>query len=395
MKNSIKKLQAQLCASQSLCGAALEEGKIMKKIRNVLVLILILSLCGCKPAPQKNKENSSTEKFPAYSDETSNVSIASEPDNTSEIVENTKTIIPETPSHIERSATAGDITLTINADVAQFSADALYLYDFRNIGGINETLVNEIIAVMGKSDKISKINNSEYEFYLSDYPEELYSIESMAHLICLRGHTDNLCPYGSNIYTDTSAEILANYTREEAADKCLEMYGNFFDGDTAVLDIIPFGANIGSDYYKITAATLIDGLPVISERARAEFDVSDKGINSAQINNFKVERRQFIEKILPLSECVDIVAAKVDSLLLYPDPEHYDFYNYTVNEDGKLMNINVEEIRLAYIVQPNTGGIFSLCPAWVFLPGANGHADYSYAYTAFAVNAVTGEVVRL
>ena len=32
MKNSIKKLQAQLFASQSLCGVALEEGKIMKKI---------------------------------------------------------------------------------------------------------------------------------------------------------------------------------------------------------------------------------------------------------------------------------------------------------------------------------------------------------------------------
>lgn len=367
----------------------------MKKICSVTILLLILSLCGCKPAPQKNIENSSTENFLSNSCETPNVSSANELDSTSEIVENTKTIIPETPSHIERSAAAGDITLTINADVPEISTDTLYLYSFHNIVGIDETLANEIIAVMGNTDEVSKINNSEYEFYLSNYPEELYSLEGASPFISLRGHTDNICPYGSNIYADTSLEILANYTRKSAADKCLEMYGKIFDGDAAVLDIIPFGAEIGSDYYKITAAALIDGLPVISERASAEFDMSDKGINSARIYNFKAERRKFIKEILPLSECVDNVAAQVDGLALFPNPERYDFYNYTVNEDGKLININVEKILLAYIVVTDIGGSCSLCPAWVFLPGANGHADYSYVHTAFAVNALTGEVGRL
>lgn len=366
----------------------------MKKIRNVSLLLLILSLCGCKSAPPKNTENSSPENSPAYSDETPSVSSAVESDSTSEIVENRKTIIPETPSHIERSAAAGGITLTINADIPQINADTLYLYDFHNIGGIDETLANEIIAVMGKSDEVSKIGGSVYEFYLSDYPKELYSLDGAAQFISLSGHTDNLCPYGSNIYPDTPSEILTNYTRESAADKCLEMYGKFFGEDTAVLDIIPFG-EIGLNYYKITAAALIDGLPVISERTDAKFDVSEKGINSARIYNFKAERREFVEKILPLSECVDLVAAKVDSLALFPDPERYDFCNYTVNEDGKLININVEKIYLAYIVVTDFGGSCSLCPAWVFLPGANGHIDYSYAYTAFAVNAVTGEAVRL
>lgn len=367
----------------------------MKIFFKTLIILLAISLCGCQPAPPKNTENSSPENSPAYSDETPSVSSAVESDSTSEIVENRKTIIPETPSHIKRSAAAGGITLTINADIPQINADTLYLYDFHNIGGIDETLANEIIAVMGKSDEVSKIGGSVYEFYLSDYPKELYSLEGTGQFISLYGHTDNLCPYGQNIYTDTSAEILTNFTREKAADKCLEMYGKFFGRDTAVLDIIPFGAEIGSDYYKITTAALIDGLPVISERAGAEFDVSEKGINSARIYNFKAERREFVEKILPLSECVDLVAAKVDSLALFPDPERYDFCNYTVNEDGKLININVEKIYLAYIVVTDVGGSRSLCPAWVFLPGANGHIDYSYAYTAFAVYAVTGEVVRL
>ncbi len=363
----------------------------MKKILKALILLLTLSLCGCQPAPQKNTENLSTENSPAYSDETLTVSSAGEPNSFSEIVENEKMMIPQIPSHIERSA-AGDVTLTINADVSKNGAKALYLYDFRNTSGIDEALANEMIAVMGKANKISKINNFKYEFYLSDYPEELYTIESFTPPTSLCGHTDNLCPYGSNIYSDPSAEILTNYTREKAAEKCLEMYGKFYDGDTTVLDIISFGAEIGLDYYKITAAALIDGLPVISERANAEFDVSDKGINSARIYNFKAERGKFIEKILPLSECVDNAAAKVDSLALYPDPERYDFYNYTVNESGKLMNINVEKIQLAYIVQTDIGGAYSLCPAWVFIPGANGHFDYS---CAFAVNAVTGEVGRL
>lgn len=365
----------------------------MKKFCYVTIIMLILSLCGCKPAPHKNAESSSAENFSSYNDDTLNVSNTSDPDSVSEMVE--KTIIPETPLHIEGSAAAGGITLTINADIPQINADTLYLYDFWNIEGFNEKLANEIIAVMGTTEKVSKINNSVYEFYLSDHPQELYSLEGAARYVSLRGHTDNLCPYGSNIYPDASSEILTKYTREKAAEKCLEMYGKFFDGDAAVLDILPFGAKIGSDYYKITVTALVDGLPVISELAGARFDVSNKGINSARIYNFKAEREQFVEEILPLSECVDIVAEKVDGLALFPDPERYDFYNYTVNGDGKLVNINVEKIYLAYIVQTDFGGACSLCPAWVFLPGANGNSDHSYAYTAFAVNAVTGEVVRL
>ena len=366
----------------------------MKKIYNPLFLLIILSLCGCKSASQKNVENSPTENFSSYSNVTPTISSENAPDRTPEIVENTKTIVPETPSHIERSASAGDVTLTINADVSPISADTLYLYSFNNIGGIDETLANEIIDVMGEADKVSKINNSEYEFYLADYPKELYSLEGATSFISLRGHTDNLCPYGSNIYADTSSEILANYTRETAIAKCLEMYGKIVDGDTAVLDIIPFGAKIGLDYYKITVTAIIDDLPVISVRAGAVFDVSEKGINNARIYDFKVERKEFIEEILPLSECIDNVVAKVDGLALFPDPERYDFYNYTVNEDGKLTNINVEKIYLAYIVEADRDSDV-LYPAWVFLLGANGHIDYSYEYAAFAVNAVTGEVMRL
>ena len=364
----------------------------MKKTFKTIILLLTISLCGCQPVPQKNTENPSVENSSLWSDETPNVSSDGKSNSFSEIVENEKTIIPETPSHFERSATAGDVSLTINADAPKISTDALYLYSFQNTVGIDETLANEIIAVMGKSNKISKISNSEYEFYLSNYPEELYSIEAMAQLISLCGHTDNLCPYGSNIYPNTSSEILENYTRDEAADKCLEMLEKILDGDCATLDIIPFGAEIGLDYYKITVAAIIDGLPIISERVIAEFDVSDKGINSARIYNFKAERRKIVEKILPLSDCVDKAIAKIDSIALYPDPERYDLYNYTVNEDGKLMNINVEKIHLAYIVQTDIGGAHSLCPAWVFIPGTNEHFDYS---CAFAVNAVTGEVGRL
>ena len=190
----------------------------MNKIYKPLVLLLTISLCGCQPAPQRVTESSH-----ADSDSTTNVSSTSEPDNTSEIIENEKTVIPETPSHIERSAAAGEITLTINADVSQFSAETLYLYDFQNADGIDDVLddalVDEIIAVMGEADKVSKNDNTEYEFYLSDYPDEPYTLVEMPQYVSLRGHTDNLSPYGSNIYPDESSEILANYTRENAADK--------------------------------------------------------------------------------------------------------------------------------------------------------------------------------
>lgn len=247
----------------------------MKKIFRTLIILLTISLCGCQPAPQRNMDSSSAESSVAYNSEAPTISSAGEPGDSSEIVENNKTIIPKTPSHIEKSASAGYVTLTINADVSMPDCEALYLYDFHATSEVSEELAKSMASVMGEVKSFENDGGYSYEFYLSARPDEPYTI-TLTNRLSLFGHTDNLCPYGENIHSDPSAEILTNYTREEAAEKCLEMYGKIYDGNTTVLEIFSFGATIGLDYYKITAAPIIDNVPVISDKACAEFDVSEK-----------------------------------------------------------------------------------------------------------------------
>lgn len=363
----------------------------MKNSLKVLTLLLIISLCGCQPAPQRNPEKSSNEVH-AFSSE-SQIETSVETSNVSStMTEIEKTTIPKVPTHIEKTASNGEVTLSIEADVSAPDCEALYLYDINATSGVSEDMAKDMISVMGEAKSVEKTSSYEYEFYLVARPDELYSIEALGNRLALFGHTDNLCPYGENIHSDPSAEILTNYTREEAAKKCLEMYGKIYDGNAVVLDMFSFGATIGLDYYKITAAPIIDNIPIISDKVYAEFDVSEKGINQVKAYGFKTGNGRLVDEILPLSECVDIAAEKVGILALYPRRFDYNCYNYNLNENGKLTNINIEKIQLAYIVQKDMSNLYSLYPAWVFISGTNGLLDYS---CAFAVNAVTGEVARL
>lgn len=359
------------------------------KIFAVILLVPLIALIfgGCQPAPQRNTESSLVES-PVYSNEFP----TEDGDNSSQIIAITTTKIPESPAHIEKSASAGDVTLTINADVSAPECDALYLYDFKVTSGVSEDVAKAMASVMGEVNSFEKTGDYGYDFYLAERPNELYSIEAFTNRLALFGHTDNLCPYSENVHSDPSAEILTNYTREQAAEKCLEMYGKIYDGDSVVLDMFSFGATIGLDYYKITAAPIIDNIPVISDKAYAEFDVSEKGINKVHAYRFEVENAALVDEILPLSECVETAAEKAALLMIFPNRADYNCYNYTLNEDGILTNINIEKIQLAYIVQRSSDGSYSLCPAWVFISGTDSLLDYS---CAFAVNAVTGDVVRL
>lgn len=363
----------------------------MKKTLRALALLLTLSLCGCQPAPQRDMEWSS-KGTSVLGGESQIKSSMEYNDNSSTIIEADKTKIPETPAHVDITATAGEITLVINADVAASNCDVLHIYDFHARSGVSEDLAKSMASVMGEVKSLEADGSYSYEFCLAARPDELYTIEAPTNKLSLFGHTDNLCPYGENIHADQNAEILTNFTRENAKEKCLEMCRKIYDGDSVVLDMFTFGATIGLDYYKITAAPVIDNIPVISDKTRVTIDVSEKGINMVEAYRFKAENGRIIEEILPLSECVETAAEKAALLMIFPNRADYNCYNYQRNEDGKLTNINIEKIELAYIVEQDLSGTYSLYPAWVFVAGTNGILDHR---CGFAVNAVTGEVSQI
>ena len=363
----------------------------MKKQFIILPFISIFFLCACQS--DSSEVTSESESIEATT--TSNSAYSEGVTETTADEKMSSSGIYETHCHVSELISDERITINIDADVAETQVDELFYYSFENTAVSSEIADKLLVMMSADMNTVDISDTGEWyrcDFYSSQNPAEPYCIENKYYRLGLYGRNDNLCPYGSNAYDEPNTEILSEYSAENAVEECKDFYNTITSQQSILLNTIPYGKTVGEDYYKISLAPTVDNIPVFSKYTGINFDFSDKGIYNAEIELFNIVKGDIISELLSVSDCIEQMRKQLDKINLFPSPEIYDIYEYSVDETGLLSNINIQKVELAYVVNNSEEGAYELCPAWVFIPGTSELLDYS---NIIAVNVVTGELTTV
>lgn len=357
----------------------------MKRKQFISLFLFCIISCGCQASPASGVENESESKIndvSAFDIEENTSSFSSDSSE-----QNFITTIPYTPENLSEVISSDKFTININANVELPQTNTLYNYECNHCK-FDKDDASMFINYFGAETNSVKTNEYAdmciYDFFRSEYPNEMYTVSLSNDNLKYYGHTDNLCPYGTNAYEDFYAEVLSRYTSGDAVIKCEEVC-NMVYADSVLLYIIPYGKSIGKNYYKLSFAPLIDGVPVLSSKAMAKFDFSDKGINSMELSNLRFSSNGIVDELISLDEAVEELKKQIDNIDVYPLIDMVDVFNYNVDEFGKLKTIEISKIQIAYAVRYKSGKN-TLFPVWAFVPGCDGVSDYSCIIAVDAIN---------
>ena len=344
----------------------------------ILCTAALLLLCSCQPAPSQSSSRNNI----ATSGSAGAHDAQTQTEDSAAAYE--VTIIPECSAHITEAIEGKKVTININADVIKPDSEALSYYTYQTADA-DKSRAENLIDALWQDKAAVEYDSATNRFDIMPDGDDTFSIELKIYQIRLIGHGANLNPYKSNIYAE-QCEVLSEYTNSEAAELCREVFRKVCEYDSETLSIVPYGKAVGEKYCKITTAPLLDGLPVVDEHITNSFDVSDAGIYSAKLNGSRFDKQEHIEEIISLNDAVDILRKSVDKIMIFTSADESGLIGCTVNSEGAMTEINVNEIRLGYVL--GSGNSATVYPAWIFAPGKS-FSDYSHC---FAVNAVNGEV---